>query len=553
MTSDLTTMVDDVLEQEAKQRQVLQALLDRTAQQKGKAFAIRNEMGVSKGESGAPIRIPSFVITEKLEWVADNVRLGSEMPFMQSKIDKKGRLVVDQDVAESVKQRAPDWSRQAPIAAYLAHEKRRKFGTIVAVINPEWVDNPDHENWSDGVATCNAYDFEPLDSEGRIGMLDLKDAAVYALDGQHRVMGIRGIKAIHGDGQLAMRNREGTPKKDPILKEDFLRDFNLTIADLPAILNESISVELIPAVLKGETRERAAQRIRSVFITINAYAQKTGKSETTLLDESDGFAVVARKAGTLHPLFKEDRDGDRVNWKTSTLPKRTKWYTTLETIKDMASGYLSQVDPELAVGWQPKFKKQVPVRPDEEELEKAKDTFFVFLNHVHALPVFEGLESGDDLDEVRLFTGFDSDDPHRGRGHLLTRPIGQVILAKAVGGLVSEGLDLETIFQRLAEWDRHGGFEQHRSESVWYGITYDFHHKKMETRTNIDVGADILKYMVRGALEDERRRLLEAIINARRVGQPGEHKWRSFAGKDEGYDPSDPAKGQSLPQPIGSS
>lgn len=544
---ELDQLVDKLDAREGIERRVLTQLMDKYSQQKGKAFALRSEMGFTLEETGQKVRIPSFVVVQTLDWVGKQIKMGSEMPFMQSHIDSKGRLVVDESIAESVKQRAPDWRRQPAIAAYLAHDKRRKFGTIIAVMNPAWVDDPMHQNWGQGTpearAVKSAFNWTPLDARGQVGILDLDDTLIYALDGQHRVMGIRGLQELL-DGHLQMKNQDGTvkPKAEVIKKDDFLKMFKMDVAGLQGLLNETITIELIPAVLTGETRSESSQRIRSVFITINAYAQATGQSETTLLDESDGFAIIARKAGTLHPLFKNDR----VNWKNSNLPQRTRWYTTLETLKNMAAEYLLQVHPELKDSWQPKFKGQVPIRPDESEVETARQEFFDLLDRVRNLPVFQGLESGDDLDEVRLFP----DGKTTGKGHLLVRPVGQVILAKAVGGLIREGLSLHDIFDKLNKWDAEGGFTQQTPESIWYGITYDFGGNKMGTRVNENMAAKLLAYMIRGAKEDERKDLLQFVVEARDLGKPDEKVWRDFKGNEHKYDPEDPAKGKILPRPI---
>jgi DndB-like DNA-sulfur modification-associated protein len=550
--SEIDDLVGELDGQSAKERRVFSSLLDKYSQVKGKVLAIRNEMGFTLEETGQKVRIPSFVVVQTLDWVGKEVLMGSQMPFMQGHIDAKGRLLVNESIAESVKQRAPDWTRQAAITAYLAHDRRRKFGTIVAVLNPPWVDDLKHENWGglDGNkrALKSAYKFEALDSRGRIGLLDLEDTLIYALDGQHRVMGIRGIQEFRDFGHLTLKNRDGQAKTgDLISREEFLKDFNLTTGDLQSLLNDTISLELIPAVLAGERADQASQRVRSVFITINAYAERTGKGETVLLDESDGYALVGRKAGTLHPLFKDDR----VNWKTSTLPRRTKWYTTLDTLKGMASYYLPRVNPKLTKSWEPMFKKQVPIRPDEGDIEIGRKTFFELLDHLRELPVFKGLESGDDLDDVRLFPGDDPANHPDPKGHLLVRPVGQTILALAVGALQQEGMSLDAIFSKLAKWDRAGGFTQHTQSSLWYGVTFDIHKNNMNTRTNEEMSARLLQYMVRGADEKERKELLEFVVKARLSGgTPDKPLWTPFSGDREAYDPNDPSVGKELPRPI---
>ena len=212
------------------------------------------------------------------------------MPFMETKIDDEGRLVVDEENAEEVKQRAPDWTRQPALTAYLA-QPARKFGPIIAVINPAWVDDKNHENWSsDKRALKSAIDFNALDLEGSVGLLSLDGAKIYALDGQHRVIGIKGVQEIQDKPNvgLVMKTKDGQHKKDTLNRDKFLEKFRLPIDQFQALLNETMPVEYIPAVIAGETREEASRRIRSTFISINSYAKRTDKGENILLNESDG-------------------------------------------------------------------------------------------------------------------------------------------------------------------------------------------------------------------------------------------------------------------------
>ena len=101
-----------------------------------------------------------------------------------------------------------------------------------------------------------------------------------------------------------------------------MTDLKTDVSVLHKVLEEKVAVEYIPAVVKGETREEATRRIRSIFVSINSYAKKTDKGESYLLDESDGYSISARKVGLTHPLFKKERAGARINWKNTGLPKR---------------------------------------------------------------------------------------------------------------------------------------------------------------------------------------------------------------------------------------
>ena len=559
---DLAHLGQPAEEIEDTERRILTQLLERYANRKGKHLAIQSWMGKTLVDTGTPSPIPSFVITASLDWIGLHIKMGSEMPFMSTVLTEDGLLKIDESNAEDVKQRAPNYTRQPAIAAYLAHDRRRKFGSIVAVMSPSWLDQPEHEYWGIGDpeprALRSAYTFDAFDGEGRIGLLSLEDMPIYALDGQHRVLGIRGIQELLDTPFLQLKKGDGSAKPNAkITREQFMEQFNLQFGQLQSMLEETMPIEIIPGILAGETRKQASQRIRSIFVTINAYAQRTGKGESALLDESNGYAIVARKAGTIHPLFR----GDRINWKGSTLPQRSRWFTALDTLRKMTGHYLGSVLPEMEKQWKPTFTHQVPVRPSEEDLEIGWSHFEDFLDRVAELPIFHGLMSGDSkkqsaaLDEARLFPGYDKDNPERGDGHLLTRPVGQEILAMAVGKLVAEGHDLDSIFEKLTIWDTDGGFSQHMPESLWYGVTYEFRGDKgkMNTRagSTLSTAANILVYMLRGASQEDREDIIKFMVTQRAID---ESTWRDLSGMDQPYDPEDPVANAKniLPKPIDS-
>lgn len=523
---------------ERKKRDMLKSLISEAMSKRGSFLAIRSEMGEILLD-GKSRKIPYFSARHSLDWVGQHINMGSEMPFMQSQIDDSGRLTITASNAEEIRQRAPDYTRQVELSAYLAHDKRRKFGTILAVISPPWIDDPDSDNWDEErKAKTDAIEFDCLDENGHLCLFNSDNVRTYALDGQHRVMGIRGLQDLAYKGQLEVRKREGTPTGTIYKKETFMEEFEIEVGELEKILDESLCVEYIPAVMKGETRQEATRRVRSVFVAINKYARKPDKGESILLDEADGYAIISRRAGVTHPLFKSEEGGDRINWKNTSLPKRTKWYTTLQHLREMAFEFLSQ-DGDRAVRWSPKFKNQVPVRPSEEDLEQALEDFTTLLDTLEQLPVFVGLESGDELNEIRMF-------PHEienGQGHLLLRPIGQTITAKAVAQLMSEGWALETLAEKLKILDQNSEFCSHIPESIFFGVTYDPKGQKMITRTgNQSLAVDCLVYKIKGAESKERKELLKNIVEARRID---EDKWINFDGDTKVIDGS-----EQLPAPI---
>lgn len=521
--------VDDLYEREAKEKRVLAQLIERYSNQQGKFLATRGEMGVHTTAGGKEFRTPSYVVSHDLNWISQNLKMGSEMPLMQRYLDKEtGKLLIDESNVDEIMQRQPDWSRQVALTAYLANDKMRKFGTILAVISPDWVDNPQHENWGkDRRALKSAASFESLDVSGRIGLLTLDDFLLYALDGQHRVMGLRGIRELI-ENTFKMRKANGSEVRR-ILRDEFLQQLGLELSDLQSILSERMHVEYIPAVLPGETRDEASRRVRSVFVAINSHAKKPTKGENYVLDEVGGYSIVARRVGARHPLFKGSA-GSRINWKSSALPERSEWYTTLEALREMTEEYIGKADPKIAVSWSPKFGGTY-LRPPEGELEKAKEVMSRFLDHVEALPLFENLaRSKDLLKELREYRAFPEEGTPNSRGHLFLRPIGQIVLATAVGRLVDpngdDRMSLEQVFEVLETIDHNGRFEAHRPQNVWYGVTYNFHKRKMDvSMSHRELAVKLLMYLVRGAAEAERTSLLRDVIAKRE----SEGQWRSFS------------------------
>ncbi|WP_068110626.1 DNA sulfur modification protein DndB [Tropicimonas marinistellae] len=546
--------LDEIKEMEAlerKQAQTLSRLLDNALQKDGHAIVLRGVMGSTLADTGANVGVPSYTAVHTLRYVSDpvKIKMGSEMPFLRNYIDDEGQVQVDKGNAADLAQRAPDWTRQPALTAYLLHDKNHKFGTILAVVSPAWVDDPKHENWSsDGRALKSAVEFEALDSSGNMGLIDLRHVDTYALDGQHRIMGIRGIQALQ-EGRLDFRKKGGAPTGKYTTREEFLDAFKVEEARLKSTLDEQISVEYIPAVIKGETASQAKQRVRSVFVAINSYAKRTDKGENILLDESNGFALVGRHAGLSHPLFEAPKEKSRVNWKTSSLPKRSVWITTLQALKDMTENYLSSVAPDLAKSWEPKFKGQVPLRPSEQELKSGQELFEEFLDHLKRLPVFRRVDSLEDIDAMRLF---DPDEPN-GEGHLLLRPIGQTILARAVGDLVAGGMSLDQIFEKLRRMDSDGGFNQQLPSNVWYGVTFDPAGRKM-IMSNQNLAAKLLVYMIRGGDQAEQSALMDGAPDTKGKGvrvlraNDDQSMWRNFEGKLVPME--DNSYGSSLPVPV---
>ena len=546
MPSDLNddlSALENVEKIESQKKRVLERLLDELLLVKNQHIAIRGSMGRTLGTNGSTaISIPSYSVMHSMKWLSEpgNISMGFEMPFMKHAIDPETkRLIIDEESAETLAQRAPDWTRQPPLAVYLLQQPYRKFGTILAVISPDWVDDPDHENWGDdGRALKHSTNFRALDTAGNIGLIDLDGAKVYALDGQHRVMGIRGLSEISEHG-LDIRKKDGTVTNKTIPRDTLLKRLGVTVTDLNHVLQEKLNVEYIPAVMAGETREEASKRVRMVFVALNEYAKSPDIGENILLDESDGYAIVARKIGH-HAIFKTPEGESRVNWKNRSVGKKDPLHIiTLKHLKEICEAYGEAHEYDWA---HTEFRDTIPVRPPESELKFLKDTLDALLSELQSLRCFVDLNSGDELIKLREFP---ESAESKNRGHLLMRPVGLPIVVRAIAPLLKKNPDqLSVLIEKLKKYDSQGGFEAYKPQNVWFGVTYDFRKKTMlVTKADQKLASDLLTYLLVGATAEDRDELTKKVVAARTVE---EGRWVDFHGEIKNIKISE----IHLPEPI---
>ena len=512
-----------------------------------------NRLLVTKGKMGTS---ESWHGSASLNWINRNVRIFVELPLFKDKIDEDGRLKFDATTVNELRQRAPDYSRQPILVNYLLGHKSRTFPPILVVVEEPWVNNPDAPEWGpDKKATRTSVPItETLDGEGKVGIMDVADTVVYAIDGSHRKVGIAGLFELLETGRLTRKRKDGTPtsKADTLdsLIEKY-KDVNegISHSSVANMAYETMGVEFIPAVMEGETREEARMRVRSVFVHVNKSARPPTAGEQVLLDEDDGFSIIARTVALEHPLFKRREAGDRVNWRGTALPAGGHWLTSGKILRDLAEQYLSNAKPYE--GWKVKAK-EIALRPPEEYLEKGKDKLSLLMDYVATLPSFNAIMSGEvQVDQLRELPDRDGKrspeeellvagerDPEK-RGHLLMRPVGQLILARAVGQLHLDPngpeLGLDEIFERLYSLDEAGKFENvHRPSSYWFGITYDpqRHNMVMEGR---HTAVKLLRYLLNGLPEEEEASLRGEFAQRRTMPGPDDTDvYLNFDGTDVG-------------------
>lgn len=515
-TSNRTTKIAKTdLEQETQNKQLLASLLEEFLGKENQLLVQQTEMGGTE----------AYVGSVTLEWFAGRVHFASGLPLLQKKYNPQtDNIEIDADSIEEIRQRPLDWTRQAPLAQYLAARKNHKFPPVLVVINQPWVDDAKAAEWdSEGRAIKSTTNFTPLDKEGKVGLLNISedDVTIYALDGQHRLMGVQGLMELIKSGKLQRYKKEKTADNSFITVDDLIEQYQVDPSYLQSLPKEKIGIEFICAVAAGESRTEARRRVRSIFVHVNLMAAPLTKGQLAQLNEDDGFSIVARKIAVTHPLLKDKENRNpRVNWNSATVAANSTVLTTLQALQDMSERFLGQKFPH----WKPLEKGLIPMRPEDDELEEGIEEFTQLFDNLASLPSYKILEH-EDTPVLRRF----SFEKEGGEANMLFRPVAQVALAQALGTLVyKKGFSLADIFKKLRKFDQQGGFSgMEYPQSLWYGVLYDPNKKRVQVAGR-ELAAKLLIYIL-GGINDpmERAKLRKDLANGRTV----EDQTTGFDGK----------------------
>lgn len=506
--------LDELDELALKQRRVLLDLLDAQREKRNHQFAILADMGKTR----------SYITSVSLRWVAEHVRFARDLPVWERKKDDAGRIIVDEETMEELRQREPDWSRQLPMARYIAIREYHKFPPILVAAWKDWVNNPSSSSWIHGVASEDSITSVPLDSKSAYVDLDCEATNFYALDGQHRLMAIRGIRDLLNDRRLDKKTPTGTvvANKGITIEEAVVEreKHNPSLPgtaepELQSLMNESIGIEIIPAVLNGETSKAALRRLRNIFVHVNRTAKPLSKGTLAQLDEDNGFAIVARRTMVKHKLLKTEK---RVLIGKGQVKDISFEYTTLETLVEIAKLYLGRAEPYG--DWYAKDAGDLPFRPDDGELGEGVSSLMQYFDLLSRLPSHQELiqdHKKSSADFRKTKSG--EEEPN---DNILFRPIAQMALADAVRYIVDEReLSLEKVMDKLAKAEKKGDLRLRSKKSVWFGVLCDVVEMNMRKTSFYRVlCTQLLIYLLGGGAtnKDTREELLDDIRKARRTG-----------------------------------
>ena len=300
----------------------------------------------------------------------------------------------------SLIQRTLKAGRAKEIGDYLLREPQRFFNSMVVAVyggEPVWHGFSNFRPQFDDIDLSDV----PEDAEDSVGFLSFTgEEKLWALDGQHRLAGIRNALG---------RN--------------------------PELQTDDVSMLLVA----HSNNKDGLKRTRQLFTTLNKTARPVGKGEIIALDENDTMAIVSRHLFDFDPHFSEERikfaQSDNVSTTDAEL-------TTIGNLYDVLYAIFSKYP-------KPRVKQDLRfIRPSDDEIEGyialAKAFFSGLGNHFEPLGAFFKAPKGKSAGVVHRFRTPSG-------GHVLFRPIGLKIFAEVAAVLLHRGNNLADTLSRVAE------------------------------------------------------------------------------------------------------
>lgn len=317
------------------------------------------------------------------------------------------------------------------ISQYILNTPQRFLGSLIVGVYggaPDWTPLDVKIPSDSGVS-----DAQREGIEGRLGLLRLNgEERLFAIDGQHRVAGIKKALAGVDDG-------------DP----------------LPSDCVSAIFVAHNASSATGK------ERTRRLFTTVNKRAKVIAKAANIALDEDNGFAIVTRRLIDSHWLFEDERKhilyGSGGAIPSGDETSMTSVVGLFEIVKDL-------------YGDRKSFDQG---RPSEASLETHFALCSGFLDAI--------IEEIPELNRVLVDgNGKPGDYRTAEKNHLLFRPAGQKVFARAAQLLVSRGIAVRGAVNALAK------AELWLQSFCWHHILWEPVTKTMITGKSVLAEAQLL-------------------------------------------------------------
>ena len=241
--------------------------------------------------------------------------------------------------------------RRGEIADYLMHQPERFFNAIVVGVyggEPKW--------YGIEVAENNLFGAPGLDERfhSALGIMELSDGEeLYAIDGQHRIAGIR-------EALMRLNTLDTAEEHQRLANEDLTMVF--VAADMDA----------------GHL-----QRVRRMFSTLNKRAKAVSTAELIALDEDDPGPIITRRLVSQYDPFSVTASGLRRGQefslvhlgKSTQVPKANRHsVTTIVTLLDLVQSI---------------FKDEIKVLKSEHHESRPPDSDLddLYNQNIHSLGI----------------------------------------------------------------------------------------------------------------------------------------------------------------------
>ncbi len=336
------------------------------------------------------------------------------------------------------------------IVPYIINDPEWFFGSLIVDIYYRW-EAVEFQNIQEFATTNLAAYRDTLTSAGFLTLPDNK--ILIALDGQHRLCAL----------SVAIRGANGIPGSVKV--SESLKN---SLEPHPEIGNADVTVIFI--------RHESDAKIRKIFNKVNRYAKQTSKGDNIITSEDDMLAVITRAmfSGTEDAPLRPINNQELVNWKSNTIPLRSKMLTTAAAIYTMAEVMLEPMDIT------PKTRR------NEEKLEQGirfmNDFWNRALTEVNAFKQYKQyVIDGNPLDKFR-------------KQNLLLKPVTQMALAQAIRTAMDYGYQYKDLTSKINQINWNPEYY------VWSNIlVINSKNKKMITGSQAlkDAG-EIIAYMLIG-------------------------------------------------------
>jgi len=325
------------------------------------------------------------------------------------------------------------------IKAYLTSKKQRFFNALVIGV---YGGKPNFFELSLGSGPRLSTSELPDYFKGALGVLEFSGSEkLFAIDGQHRVMGIK----------LAVKQ------------------------------SQQIGDDEVIALFVPHSRDEAGmERSRRLFTTLNRYAKPVSKTDIIALDEDDIVAIVTRMLVEEYPLFKvflKIKKGKHLQ------ARDAESFTTIETLYDCLDTFLND---------QERWAEMKRARPSDTKIKQYYARAVELWDLIQAyFPEVKRLAESEKNQEVAA--------EYRGShgGHLLFRPIGLVLVIRVLHEFVSRGRSLQSTVRALSR------APMELSEKPWNELLWNPVANRMITPPeNRAVAFQILYHGIGGKLSD---------------------------------------------------